>query len=527
MSNTSNMTIGRATPDSLSANPSGLERLRRHLREEGVVSTIARLVERVVTPIALTRRVWVGARRLDGPLPIATAKVACDIRKAQPEDLDRLAAVGFYGRAQLAELLTSPTDACFIAVVDGRVVSYLWMSVGPSDHGFAPLPWIVRLAPGHAYVYNSRALRGWRGLGVSAAVGAAALAWLAQQGIQLVYVSIRDQNAASLRLFTKLGFQRLEHVTMRRRGRAVTIECHRPRRLMAEPIRVLVVGDEARHESSALAQLRRSGGFRIFRAHDGAAIRRSARGATDVWLPQRRGPLARWRRAALCSRLVRQERVEIVHAAGLDALELIDGVLPRSRSAASRSSAARPAPRVTVGIDMLPAELSPSMRRRARRLLRRVDRVLVQDPLIRRRVIAEGLAPESVVVGMRLGDADGSTRTSWSALWAPTSDASAPRAGRVSADASVRLLNAEALAAGEADHDEHDTGGWAGRRIGYHGRSYAMWTQLAELWRDLVADDLHPSPSARWRPVDGRGSFPVARWQPTVDYRHDIRSDAR
>jgi glycosyltransferase involved in cell wall biosynthesis/ribosomal protein S18 acetylase RimI-like enzyme len=196
--------------------PSALERLRRHLREEGVGGTLARLANQALGRLYASECYWKLERPMDRPIPRLAPKIPCAVRQATLDDLDRLAAVSLCSRAELERQLRSPHDACFIAERDGAVLAQQWVAVGPCPHDVAPLPWPAQLRPDEAYFYATRAMKAVRGQGLAPALCAEALRWLDERGVRVVYTLVRERNAASIRMLQKVGFSQAERVRLRR-----------------------------------------------------------------------------------------------------------------------------------------------------------------------------------------------------------------------------------------------------------------------------------------------------------------------
>ncbi len=372
-------------PSSSPANPSGLERLRRHLEEEGLASTFTRLLYHAIKPWYGAQRYWLMRRSLAEPIMPMAAKTPCTIRQATPADLDLLCGVGFYSRQALATLLASPTDACFLAERDGQVLGFQWVALGERDLEVSPMPRPVKLARDEAYFYNARALKPYRGQGVVFAVGSHALAWLKTRGVDTVYSLIRHWNAPSIALFEKWGFSKLERFTMRRWGRAFRVRSEQPRLASSSPVRVLVIRDEAMPESAAIERLRATARtVRVMGMRRAASIRHEARGAQDAWLPEGgRHPLAWWRVLALCVRVIREEGIEIIHCQNSAALEL-------GRAAARWAGVRHLTISLTEEPRLGPAWIPGWRRAKTRRWLRGADAVFVYDAELARQCVSAG-----------------------------------------------------------------------------------------------------------------------------------------
>jgi glycosyltransferase involved in cell wall biosynthesis/GNAT superfamily N-acetyltransferase len=212
-----------------SVDPSPIERLRRHLREEGLGATLSRVAGQALSRVYAAERYWLLRRPMDAAITSRAPRTACVVRRATIADVDRLSAVALCSRAELDHLLRSPHDACFIAERDGQVLAQQWVVVGPCGHDVSPLPWLVQLREGEAYFYGDRTLRPYRGQGLAGALTAELLRWVAARGVHSLFTLVRDRNAVAVRKNESVGFRVEERVAMRRTPLGVSVDVERLR----------------------------------------------------------------------------------------------------------------------------------------------------------------------------------------------------------------------------------------------------------------------------------------------------------
>ena len=208
--------------------PSAFQRLRLYAREEGARKAMQRVIGLCLRPWYRDERLWFLTRPVADPVRRLRLHSSCRIRVATPEDVGKLAALGFDRQADLSRLLRSSCDACFIAEKDGGVVAFQWVALGPRGLWIDPLERSIQLAERQAHLVRCRALRAFRGKGVIPAIEAEVFGWLAARGYDLVSTDIGADHTLSLSTFEKLGFMKTIRVRLRRWGPFARWDCHQP-----------------------------------------------------------------------------------------------------------------------------------------------------------------------------------------------------------------------------------------------------------------------------------------------------------
>ncbi|MDD5218319.1 MAG: GNAT family N-acetyltransferase [Candidatus Omnitrophica bacterium] len=229
-------------------------------REEGFLKTLRRLLKFAVTPIYRRERLWFLVRNYHDVGSGIRSKLACTVRRATLEDLDKLPSLYFGSRDKLAALLTSPRDLCFVAEYGGTIVAIQWVIPGLGDgEGFTicPFKYCVKLAEDEAYVHDVRTLKAYRGLGAFAAIEKEIYKWLSSRGYRVVYTDILPDNTISLKTFGKTGFRKFEKVRLTRFLGRVRIHCEHPRLEDDAPVKLLILGSDSGENGRQLSWTRR------------------------------------------------------------------------------------------------------------------------------------------------------------------------------------------------------------------------------------------------------------------------------
>ncbi len=241
--------------------PSGGYRFKLYIHETGFKETCVLVAKRLMSVLSFKKDLWFYHCDLAQPLKRLRSISACTIRQAGPQDARALAQVSFESQDMLGALLTSPHEACFVSECDATkllgadvprkrpyatspIMAYQWIVLGPRNVEIMPFGRILRLGPKDAYFYNCRTMKDFQGKGVGALVELKALEWLKEQGYENVYTDIRPDNVASCRMFSKLGFKRIERIRLTKTLKKRTVENFYPRLKYEEDrLRVSVVQD--------------------------------------------------------------------------------------------------------------------------------------------------------------------------------------------------------------------------------------------------------------------------------------------
>ncbi len=95
-------------------------------------------------------------------------------------------------------------EICFIAIHEGKVVSYIWGSRGKV--GVEEIDMAVETAPKEIYLYDAFTLEPWRGNNLYPAVLRRALEYGRDLGLQRTTIFVEARNIPSIRGVTKAGF---------------------------------------------------------------------------------------------------------------------------------------------------------------------------------------------------------------------------------------------------------------------------------------------------------------------------------
>ena len=385
--------------------PSFSDCIRHFISEEGFGALLRRFAAYSVAPFYSAVRLWLFARSTSEPIVRFTPKVACTIRQATLDDLGRLAAAGFEFSSHIAARLTSGQDLCFIAEQAGRVLAFQWVAIGPRHLYIKPLERSIALHERQAYLYNCRALRAYRSHAIIPTVEGELLKCLADLGVGMVFTDIRDDNLPSLGTFEKLGFKKLEHVSMRRVAGWSSLRCRRPRPHDRSPLRVLCIQTVGHGSSATLDYLQQldPGTFEVTLVNGGVrqdgfgpefggngfpASDSAKRVPLDLERLDRVGEIVRgvWR----LSRLMVRQSTEIVHCQGWKAL-LLGGMAARLAGV----------PRLTAAVgDLQPADSFQGtwgvlLHWVVRRLLKRADLAFFSSETARQEAVSQRwTAPE-------------------------------------------------------------------------------------------------------------------------------------
>lgn len=214
--------------------PSSWNRFRLFVYESGWKAAFKRVFASLLAPLYYRKALWFYARDLKLPFKNLRAMGSpCVVRRADINDARFLAEVSFESQDTIGALLTAPHSACFVAecqitkelgpdLPKGRiygtspVMAYQWVVCGPANVEILPYGRVLRLGPDEAYFYNCRTMKDFQGRGIGALVELEMMKWLKAEGYSRVLTDIRPDNAASCRMFEKLGFVRVEQIRLKK-----------------------------------------------------------------------------------------------------------------------------------------------------------------------------------------------------------------------------------------------------------------------------------------------------------------------
>ncbi len=299
-----------------SVNPSRLQLFQRYMREEGSAVAGRRMLRTILGPWYRSACLWFLVRRAEEPMPKVRPLTPCTVRQATVDDLDVLATVGFQTRAQLEALLRSPQDLCFFAHRGGQVLGFQWVALGERDLCIEPLQRAIHLHKDEAYLYNCRAIRVYRAQGIIPAIEHLVWTTLTARGIQVIATDIRSDNRPSLSTMEKVGYSRVERITLRRVLGVSLLRAHRLRLRSRRPVGVLLVQHPVTADSEMIQAMRHMHPESVAIAPSAPGVPRDPRPAS------RRGrwPLPSLRHTSKLLHAARHAGAEIVHARGLESL---------------------------------------------------------------------------------------------------------------------------------------------------------------------------------------------------------------
>jgi ribosomal protein S18 acetylase RimI-like enzyme len=172
----------------------------RDLRHAGAPFLLRRLGRQALGPVCTWRTLCFFERDLTRPLPEFRPRIPIEVRIASAEDLERFrdtfARVGARGDALAT--WRDRGDLCFIGVMEGQLVHFMWLTLAP-----AWLPNIgatVRVEPGEGVVYYSYTAPAARGNGVQPAVANFMIAHEKKLGLVRHFYFVLRDNYAGVRI---------------------------------------------------------------------------------------------------------------------------------------------------------------------------------------------------------------------------------------------------------------------------------------------------------------------------------------
>lgn len=152
------------------------------------------------------------ARECEGkPIAPVVPGVRATLDEAHLEDAETLTRV--MGSADTTEARRRFTGGrrCFVALVDGAIASYGWVSQGVEDIG--ELERSFRMAPDEAYIWDCATLPPYRGQRLYCALLSHIATTLFSEGARRLWIGASQDNIASIRGFATAGFQPVLQMT--------------------------------------------------------------------------------------------------------------------------------------------------------------------------------------------------------------------------------------------------------------------------------------------------------------------------
>ena len=146
--------------------------------------------------------------RLDGPLPVAIEPgIAATFLRAGPEDVAELAAaMGFDDVEPVLQRLARGCQ-CYIARIEGRLISYGWITFDEERIGSLGLS--VRLLSGEGYIWDCATLATYRGQRLYPALLSHMLRELRAANFWRAWIGMDADNLSSQAGVTRAGFQQI------------------------------------------------------------------------------------------------------------------------------------------------------------------------------------------------------------------------------------------------------------------------------------------------------------------------------
>ncbi len=111
----------------------------------------------------------------------------------------------------LAEQRFDRGEICFVALHQGEVVSYCWLSQG--EVGIEEVDLSVQPQPDEVYLYNAMTLKPWRGQGLYPALLGEIASYAQDESLSRALIFVSSTNRASRRGVIKAGFIEFQVVT--------------------------------------------------------------------------------------------------------------------------------------------------------------------------------------------------------------------------------------------------------------------------------------------------------------------------
>ncbi|HEU4783734.1 MAG TPA: GNAT family N-acetyltransferase [Ktedonobacterales bacterium] len=139
-----------------------------------------------------------------GLAPVIPAREAV-LREAHSGDTEALAsAMGLAGSTEVRRRFDAGRR-CFVALVDGAIATYGWVSHGVESIG--ELERSFRMAPDEAYIWDCATLPPYRGQHLYGALLSHIVTTLCRDGTRRIWIGASLDNSPSIRGFASAGFQ--------------------------------------------------------------------------------------------------------------------------------------------------------------------------------------------------------------------------------------------------------------------------------------------------------------------------------
>ena len=165
--------------------------------------------------------------RLDQPLPPGSrtpvASISATVRRAGSEDVPELAQAMGYSNPEPVLSRFGEGKQCYIVRVEGKLVSYGWITFDQEDIGELGLR--IRLNTGEAYIWDCATLLAYRGQRLYPALLAYMLAELKNVGYWRAWIGTDADNLPSQRGVARVGCQRIVDIILAEDGEYATRGC--------------------------------------------------------------------------------------------------------------------------------------------------------------------------------------------------------------------------------------------------------------------------------------------------------------
>lgn len=147
---------------------------------------------------------WVRECGSKGGAPVIPGQEAV-LREARSGDAEALASAMGLADADEAQRRFDGGRRCFVALVDGVIATYGWVSHGVESIG--ELERSFRMAPDEAYIWDCATLPSYRGQHLYCALLDHIVTTLCRAGMRRIWIGASLDNTPSIRGFAAAGFQ--------------------------------------------------------------------------------------------------------------------------------------------------------------------------------------------------------------------------------------------------------------------------------------------------------------------------------
>jgi GNAT superfamily N-acetyltransferase len=133
---------------------------------------------------------------------------------SSPGDVTALAAAADLPSPQLFQQRLAAHRRCFVAMVDGQITAYGWVTQGAEYVG--ELERTFNFRDNEAYIWDCVTLAAWRGQHIYSALLSHIVYQLHDEGVQCVWIGASRQNDPSIRGIINAGFVSVVDVVYRR-----------------------------------------------------------------------------------------------------------------------------------------------------------------------------------------------------------------------------------------------------------------------------------------------------------------------